>query len=81
MSGNGIIPLMAFKDVRHFVKWIFSRSEKSNGLDLEMAANQVLFSDIVSAFTRVADDKGYHKEMSLDDYLVNHEPYPNAPAN
>lgn len=72
---------MALEDVGHFVKWIFDFPEKSNGINLEMATDQVSFSDIVSAYTRLNNRKAYHRHMPLNEYLVKYEPYPDAPAN
>ena len=72
---------MALHDVGVFVKWIFDNPEKSTGIDLEMATDQVSFSDITSTFFRVTGRKGVHRVISFEEYLPKKEPYPNAPAN
>ncbi|EXJ66607.1 uncharacterized protein A1O5_10278 [Cladophialophora psammophila CBS 110553] len=80
-SEDGKIPLMALHDVGVFVKWIFDHPERSTGINLEMATDQVSFSDITSAFARVTGRKGIHRRVSFEEYLPKKEPYPNAPAN
>src|SRR5882757_3133035 len=72
---------MALDDVGVFVKWIFDHPEKSTGINLEMATDQVSFSDITSTFSRVTGRKGVHRVISFEEYLPKKEPYPNAPAN
>ena len=78
---DGKIPLMALDDVGVFVKWIFDNPEKSAGINLEMATDQVSFSDITTVFSRVTGRKGIHRVISFEEYLPKKEPYPNAPAN
>ncbi|KAK5049369.1 hypothetical protein LTR84_004298 [Exophiala bonariae] len=80
-SEDGKIPLMALDDVGVFVKWIFDHPERSAGINLEMATDQVSFSDITSAFTRVTGRTAIHRVISFEVYLPKREPYPNAPAN
>lgn len=72
---------MALEDVGVFVKWIFDNPDHSAGINLEMATDQVSFSDIVSAFTKVTGRKAIHRVISFEEYLPKREPYPNAPAN
>ena len=72
---------MALSDVGVFVKWIFDNPSKSTGLNLEMATEQVSFSDITAAYTRVTGKNAIHRKLPFDKYLPKHEPYPNAPAN
>lgn len=81
MAEDGKIPLMALDDVGVFVKWIFDHPEQSAGMNLEMATDQVSFSDITSTFTRVTGRKAVHRVISFEEYLPKREPYPNAPAN
>jgi hypothetical protein len=72
---------MALDDVGVFVKWIFDHPNKSAGINLEMATDQVSFSDITAAFTRVTGRKAIHRVITFEEYLPKREPYPNAPAN
>lgn len=81
MAEDGKIPLMALDDVGVFVKWIFDNPEQSAGMNLEMATDQVSFSDITSTFTRVTGRNAVHRVISFEEYLPKREPYPNAPAN
>ena len=81
IADDGKIPLMALEDVGHFVQWIFDHPEASSGINLEMASDQVSFSDIVATFERVTGRKARHHKMALDEYLLKYEPYPDAPAN
>jgi hypothetical protein len=72
---------MALDDVGVFVKWIFDHPERSTGINLEMATDQVSWSDITAAYEKVTGKKGIHRRVSFEEYLPRKEPYPNAPAN
>jgi hypothetical protein len=61
--------------------WIFDNPEKSAGLDLEVATEQVNFAQIAEVFTQVTGKKAAHVYVPLQDYLPAAEPYPNAWAN
>ncbi|KAM0456675.1 hypothetical protein ACHAO4_003706 [Trichoderma viride] len=80
-ASNGKIPLIALEDVGVYNLWIFDNPQKSAGLDLEVATDQVSMADIAETFTKVTGKKGVHKKLPLDEYLDLAEPYPNAYAN
>ena len=77
---DGKILLIALEDVGVFVKWIFDHPERSTGINLEMATDQVSF-DVTRAYEKVTGRKGVHRRISFEEYLPRAEPYPNAPAN
>ena len=78
---DGKIPLIALDDVGVYVKWIFDHPERSTGINLEVATEEVSFLDIAAAFEKVTGGKGIHRRLSFEEYLPKREPYPNAPAN
>lgn len=79
--GNGKIPLISLLDVGAYVLWIFDNIERSAGMDLEVATDQVSFQDIAEVFTRVTGKPALHVSLPMDEYMDKAEPYPNAPVN
>lgn len=79
--GNGKISLISLLDVGAYVLWIFDNIDRSAGIDLEVATDQVSFKDIVEVFTRVTGKPALHIQLPMEEYLGRAEPYPNAPAN
>jgi len=64
-----------------YVLWIFDHPERSAGLDLEVATDEVSFKEIAEVFTRVTGRPAIHRLLPMDPYLDAAEPYPNAPVN
>ena len=60
---------------------MFDNPSEAAGLDLEVATDQVSFSEIAEIFTRVTGKKGEHNRISLEEYLEKAEPYPGAYSN
>jgi hypothetical protein len=79
--GNGKIPLISVLDAGEYVLWIFDNIERSAGMDLEVATDQVSFKDIVEVFTKVTGKPAIHVPLAIDEYMARAEPYPNAPVN
>jgi hypothetical protein len=50
-------------------------------MDLEMATDNVGFTEIAATFTKVTGKKGVHCFTPFEEYLPRREPYPGAPAN
>ncbi|KAB8227975.1 NmrA/HSCARG family protein [Aspergillus alliaceus] len=78
---SGKIPLIALEDIGHYSLWLLNNPEKSAGLDLKVATDEVSFADIAAVFTEVTGKKGVHRFVPLEEYLPMAEPFPNAPAN
>ncbi|KAL4899075.1 hypothetical protein BDW74DRAFT_189547 [Aspergillus multicolor] len=80
-AADGKIPLIALDDIGAYTLWIFDNPSISAGLDLEVATEQVSFTEIAATFTKVTGIKGFHRRIPLDEYLPKAEPYPGAYAN
>ncbi|KAH8817141.1 hypothetical protein F5884DRAFT_896828 [Xylogone sp. PMI_703] len=80
-EADGKIPLIALDDVGIYSLWIFDNPSQSAGLNLEVATDQVSFTEIANTFTKVTGKKGIHKRVPMEDYLTKAEPYPGAYAN
>ncbi|KAH8807905.1 hypothetical protein F5884DRAFT_881445 [Xylogone sp. PMI_703] len=80
-AGSGKIPLIALEDVGHYVRWMFDNPQRSSGMQLEVATDEVSMADIAETFTRVTGRKGIHRFMDFEPYVKKREPYPGAPAN
>ncbi|GLI81724.1 hypothetical protein PoHVEF18_010113 [Penicillium ochrochloron] len=57
-------------DIRH--------PSESAGVDLEVATDQVSFTEIAATFTEVTGKQGIHRRIPLEKYLEKAEPYPGA---
>ena len=79
--GSGKIPLIALDDVGAYNLWIFDNPDRSAGLDLEVATEEVSFQQIADTFTRVTGRPAMHRSLPMDKYMDVAEPYPNAPVN
>lgn len=79
--GNGKIPLISLLDVGAYVLWIFDNIDRSAGMDLEVATDQVSFNDIAKVFTQVAGKPAIHVALPMKEYMDRAEPYSNAPVN
>ena len=79
--GSGKIPLIALDDVGAYNLWIFDNPDRSAGLDLEVATDEVSFQQIADTFTRVTGRPAVHRSLPMDKYMDVAEPYPNAPVN
>ncbi|KAL4960344.1 NmrA/HSCARG family protein [Aspergillus stella-maris] len=80
-AADGKIPLIALDDVGIYTLWIFDHPSESSGLDLEVATDQVTFTEIAATFSKVTGKAGVHKRVSLEGYLEKAEPYPGAYSN
>lgn len=68
MAANGKIPLMALPDIGHYILWIFDHPTESTKLNLQLATEQVSFSVITAAYTRVIDNPAIHRVIPFDNY-------------
>ncbi|OQV08882.1 hypothetical protein CLAIMM_13095 [Cladophialophora immunda] len=80
-ASDGKIPLIALDDVGPFVLWMFDNVDRSAGMDLEVATDQVSMQDIADTAARVTGRDARFVRMPMDEYLPQAEPYPGAPAN
>ncbi|KAF3394185.1 NmrA-like family domain-containing protein 1 [Penicillium rolfsii] len=80
-AADGKIPLIALDDVGAYSLWMFDNPAESAGLDLEVATDQVNFTEIAATFTKVTGKQGIHRRIPLEEYLVKAEPYPGAYSN
>jgi hypothetical protein len=78
---DGKIPLIALDDVGTYVLWMFDNIDRSAGMDLEVATDQVSMQEIADTAARVTGKAAKFVRMSMEEYLPKAEPYPGAPAN
>lgn len=60
---------------------MFDNPQESSGLSLKIATDEVSFSDIARIFTHVTGKKARHQIVDLEEFLIQAEPFPNAPSN
>jgi hypothetical protein len=62
-------PLIYVEDIGLYAKWVFDNPDRSTGLDLQVATDNVRWSDIASAFTKVTGKKAVYEALTLDETL------------
>ncbi|RFU26593.1 hypothetical protein B7463_g9748, partial [Scytalidium lignicola] len=80
-AGSGKIPLIALTDVGHYILWILDNPQRSSGVQLEVATEEVSFTDIAATFTKVTSRNGIYRFTDFEPYMKKWEPYPGAPTN
>lgn len=64
------MPLIDLEDLGRYARWIFENSEKSSGLDLRVATEQVGWEYLVKTFMEVTDKKAVYKDVTLDEFFA-----------
>jgi len=77
--GNGECPLIYLTDYGAYARWIFDTPDRSNGLELHVATEDIAWKDLAAAFTEVTGQKAVYKDVTLDEYF-NLGIFPNPDA-
>lgn len=67
--GDAKCPLIYLEDYGRYVRWMFYTPEKSNGLELHVATEDIAWKDLVEAFTAVTGRPATYKDVSLEEYF------------
>jgi len=68
--GKGFVPMIALDDLAFYVNWIFAHPEKSAGIDLAVATEDVTWANLVKTFTEVTGLKAVNPDIGEDEYFV-----------
>jgi len=68
--GKGYVSMIALDDLAFYVNWIFTHPEKSAGIDLAVATEDVTWAYLVNTFTEVTGIKAVNPDISAEDYFV-----------
>ena len=67
---KGHVAMIALDDLAFYVDWIFSNPEKSVGIDLAVATEDVKWDDLVKTFTEVTGFKAVNVNLTPEQYFV-----------
>jgi hypothetical protein len=62
--------MIALDDLSFYVDWIFSNPDKSAGIDLAVATEDVTWDNLVKTFIEVTGHKAVNANISADEYFV-----------
>jgi hypothetical protein len=66
--GDGAIPHVALADCGTYARWLFDHAERANGMNLEVAIEQVRYRDLAAAFERVTGHPARYIDTDLETY-------------
>ena len=66
--GNGTVPHVALADCGYYARWLFDNSERANGMNLEVAIEQVDYQRLAAAFKKVTGHPALYIDTDLDAY-------------
>ena len=66
--GEGAVPHVSLEDCGYYVRWLFDHPERANGMDLEVAIDDVAYADLAAAFEKVTGHPARYIDTDLDTY-------------
>lgn len=66
--GNGAVPHVALEDCGYYARWIFDNPERTNGMDLEVAIEDVDYHKLAAAFEKVTGRPARYIDTDIDAY-------------
>ncbi len=70
--GNGSVNHVSLEDCGVYVRWLFDHPERSNGMDLQVAINNMKYDEMAKAFEKVTGHPARYIDTSLEEYWKNH---------
>ena len=68
--GDAKVPLIHLDDYGKYVCWIIDHPERSTGLELTVATEDIAWKDLAAAFSEVTGRKAIYKEISMDELFA-----------
>src|ERR1700719_731347 len=66
--GNGAVPHVALEHCGYYARWLFDNPERANGMNLEVAIEQVKYHELAAAFEKVTGHPARYFDTALDAY-------------
>jgi hypothetical protein len=66
--GEGAVPHVALEDCGFYVRWLFDNADRANGMDLEVAVDDIAYADLAAAFEKVTGHPARYIDTDLDTY-------------
>lgn len=67
--GDGVIPYVCLDDLGYYVRWVFEHPEKSAGLNLEIAVEDVSLQQIAEVFTAVTGKPAKSTNVTIEEWF------------
>lgn len=69
--GEGRPPMIYLEDLGRYARWMIEHPERSNGMNLGIATEQVGWKSVAKAFTEVTGKKAVFRDVTLDEYFAS----------
>ena len=69
--GKGQPPLIHLADLGRYARWLFDNPERSNGMNLMVATENVGWEYLAKTFTEVTGKEAVYKDITLDELFVS----------
>ena len=69
--GTAKCPLIDLDDYGRYARWVFDTPERSNGMELHVATEDIAWKDLVAAFAEISGQKAVYKDTTLDEYFAS----------
>ena len=76
--GRGQPPMIHLADLGRYARWIFDHPDRSNGMNLQIATENVGFEHLAKTFTDVTGKKAVFKDVTLDEFASTVFPFPDG---
>jgi hypothetical protein len=67
--GDGAVAHVALEDCAYYARWLFDNRARANGMNLEVAIEQVKYADLAAAFERVTGHRAQYVDTPIDVYF------------
>jgi hypothetical protein len=69
--GSGSPPLIYLPDLGRYALWMFDTPSRSNGLNLQIATEDISWEHLAKTFTEVTGRKAVYRDVTLDEYFAS----------
>jgi hypothetical protein len=69
--GKGKPPMIFLEDLGQYARWLVDNPERSNGMNLKIATENVGWEDVAKSFTAVTGKKAIFRDVTLDEYFAS----------
>jgi uncharacterized protein YbjT (DUF2867 family) len=70
--GEGHVPMVALEDLAFYAEWIIANPQKSVGINLAVATEDVKWDSLAKTFTQVTGFPAVAKKVPPEEYFVSH---------
>ena len=69
--GQGTPPMIYLADLGRYARWLVDNPERSDGLNLRIATQNVGWEEVAKSFTEVTGRKAVFRDVSLEEYFAS----------